>query len=109
MPPDDVVEHFADVLRLLERSEDGVDRPGPDLVTALDELDELRDYGLRLPHARLVSLQREAVAAQVDGAAEALAKGVEDAVGHSGQLGRDVVGNGEDCLGHYYASFSRTI
>ena len=67
--PDDVVEDVADVLRLVERAEDGVDRRGPDLVAALDQLDQLVDDGARLGDARLVALDRQAVAAQQDRAA----------------------------------------
>ena len=52
VPPDDVVEHVADVLRLVERRDDRADGVGPDRVPALDELDELVDHRPRLRDAR---------------------------------------------------------
>ena len=50
--PDDVLEDLADVLGLVDRVEDRVDRAGADLLAALDELDELLDDGLRLGDLR---------------------------------------------------------
>ena len=78
--PDDVVEHVADVLRLVERRDDRADGVGADRVAALDELDELVDHGAGLGDARVVAGEREAVAAQRDRAAEPLAQRVEHAV-----------------------------
>ena len=71
--PDDVFEDLADVLGLLERAEHGVDGAGADIVPALDELHELADHYLGLPHALLLTFERQAVAAQVDRAVQALA------------------------------------
>ena len=48
MRPDDVLEDVADVLGLVDRVEDRVDRAGADLLAALDELDELLDDRARL-------------------------------------------------------------
>ena len=50
--PDDVLEDLAHVLDLVERTEHGVDGGGADLVTALDQLDELVDDGPRFDDAR---------------------------------------------------------
>ena len=98
MAPDDVLEHVADVLRLVERSDDSADRVGADRVASLDQLDELVEHGPGLRDARLVAGQRQAVAAQRDRAAEPLAQRVEHAVADPGQLGRDLVRNCEDVL-----------
>src|SRR5262249_56510840 len=46
--PDHVVEDLANVRGLIEGAEDGIHRARTDLVTALDELDELVDDGARL-------------------------------------------------------------
>src|SRR5439155_18797248 len=73
----------------LERAEHGVDRVRADLVPALDELDELVDHLARLGDAGVVALERELVAAEPDRAVEPVAEGVEHAVAHPGQLGRD--------------------
>jgi hypothetical protein len=43
MPPDDVLEDVAEILGLVERGKDRIDRARADLVTALDELGELVD------------------------------------------------------------------
>ena len=90
----DVVEHLADVLRLLERAEDGVDRAGPDLVTALDELDELRRRR-SAPPVRAARLPRESGGCRAGGwssrAAREASRGRRRR--HAGQLGRDVVGH----------------
>ena len=53
VPPDDVLEDLADVLGLVDRGQDRADRVRPDLVTALDQLDELV-HDARAPrrHAR---------------------------------------------------------
>ena len=98
MAPDDVVEHRADVLRLVQRSEDGVHRRRPDVVAALHQLDELVDHGTRFDDARLLAFDRQAVPAQPDRAVEAVAQRVEHAVPHTRQLGGDFVGNVEDLL-----------
>ena len=98
MTPDDVVEHVADVLGLVERSDDRADRVGPDRVPALDQLDELVDHGARFRDAGVVPGERQPVAAQRDRAAEALAQRVEHAVGDPGELRRDLVRNGQDFL-----------
>ncbi len=96
--PDDVVEHVADVLRLVERGDDGADGVRTDRVPALDQLDELVDDRPRLGDARLVAVERQPVAAQRDRAAEAFPQRVEHAVGDAGQLGGDLVRNGEHVL-----------
>ena len=80
MAPDHVVEDLANVLRLIERGEHRADRIRADLVTALDEVDELVDDGARGRDALVVAPEREPVAAERDRAAEPLAERVEDAV-----------------------------
>ena len=76
----------------------GVDRARPDLVAALDQLDELVDDCPRLGHVRLLALDREPVAAEQDRAVEPVAQRVEHAVAHAGELGCDVVRDREDFL-----------
>ena len=98
MPPDDVVEHVADVLGLVERRDDGADRVGADRVAALDELDELVDDRARLGDARVVAVECQPVAAQRDRAAEPLTQRVEHAVADAGELRGDLVGDGEHVL-----------
>ena len=91
MAPDDVVEHVAHVLDLVERGEHRADRVRADLVAALDELDELVDDGARGRDARSSPLERQPVPAQPDRAVEPLAKRVEDAVLHARELGGHLV------------------
>src|SRR5215218_277532 len=90
--PDHGVEDIPNVLLRLERPEHRVDRMRPDLVPALDELDELVDHLARLRHVLLVAVERELVAAQPDRAVETVAQRIEDAVADPGQLGRNSVG-----------------
>ena len=80
------------------RAEDGVDCVRADRVTALDELGELVDDQTRLADAPLVALERELVAAQTDGATHPVAEGAENAVVDGGELGGDLVGDGENFL-----------
>ena len=98
MRPDDVFEDVADILRLVDRVQNRVDRPGADLLPALDELDELLDDGPRLRDLDVVAVQRQPVAAQVDRAAEPVAERVEDAVRHPRELGGNLVRNLENVL-----------
>ena len=88
----------ADVLGLVDRVEDRVDRAGADLLAALDEVDELLDDGPRLGDLRVVAVERQPVAAEVDRAAEPLAQRAEHAVADAGELGGDVVRNVENFL-----------
>ena len=71
---------------------------GPDLVAALDELDELVDDRLRLGHVLLVAVERQPVAAEEDRAVEPVAQRVEHAVADAGELGGDVVRDVENFL-----------
>ena len=89
--PDDVVEDLAHVLGLVERGEHRADGVRPDLVAALDELDELVDDCARGDDLLVVAAERQAVAAQRDRALEPLAQRVEHAVLDAGELGRDLV------------------
>ena len=67
-----VLEHFDPVefLRLVERPQHRLHGRRADLVAALDELDQLVDDGARLDDVRLVTLERQPVAAQADRAVE---------------------------------------
>ena len=96
--PDDVVEDVADVLGLVERGDDRAHRVRADRVTALDELDELVDDRAGLGDTRVVTGEREPVAAERDRAAEPFAQRVEHAVADAGELRRDLVRDGEDLL-----------
>ena len=98
MAPHDVVEHVADVLGLVECRHHRADRVGADRVAAFDELHELVDDRPRLGDARFVPGERQPVAAQRDRAAQPLPQRVEDAVGDTRELRRDLVRNGEDIL-----------
>ena len=96
--PDDVLEDVAEVLGLVERGEHGVDRVRADVVAALDELHELVDDRARLGDLRLVALDRQLVAAEADRAAQPVAQRLEHAVADPGELGRDLVRDGENLL-----------
>src|SRR5438034_327339 len=80
------------------RADDRVDGAGADLLPALDELDELLDDRLSLRDLDVVAAQREAVTAQIDGAAEPLPQGVEYPVADACKLSGDVVRNVENRL-----------
>jgi hypothetical protein len=96
--PHDVLEHLADVLRLIQRGDDRADRLGADLVPALHELDELVHHRARGGHLVVVALDRQLVPAQPERAAEPVAQRVEHAVADARELGRDLVRNREDFL-----------
>ena len=86
---------------------DGADRVGPDLVAALDELDELVDDRARLGDVLVLAVERELVAAQRDRAAEPVAQRVEHAVVDAGELGGDLVRDDDHvlmppCRGRHY-------
>ena len=98
MAPDDVLEDLADVLGLVERRDDGADRVRPDLVPALDQLDELVDDRARGGDAVVLALDRQLVAAQTERAGQARAQRVEHAVAHSRELGGDLVRDGKGLL-----------
>ena len=97
------------VLGLVDGAEDGVDGAGADLLSALDELDELLDDRPRLRDLEVVAGEREAVAAQIDGAAEPVAERVEDTVADARELRGYLVGDVENrlhkrqCRGRYGA------
>ena len=97
MAPHDVLEDFTDILALVEHAEDGVHGARADLVSALEQVDELAHDGSRA-HALVLPLDRQLVAAEADRAAQPVAEGVEDAVADARELGRHVVGNGEGFL-----------
>ena len=96
--PDDVVEDLADVLGLVERRYDRADRVRPDLVAALDELDELVHDRARRRDLLVAALDRELVPAQAQGAMQPPAQSVEHAVADAGELGCDLVRDGENFL-----------
>jgi hypothetical protein len=98
VPPDHVLEDLARVLCGVQRSEDGIHCSRADRLAALDQLDELVNDRAGLTDARVVALERQPVAAEEEGDAEAVAKRVEDAVVDRGELGRDLVGNRENFL-----------
>src|SRR5205823_1212533 len=98
MAPDDVLEDIAQVLGLVEGRKDCVNRARLDLVAALDELAELVDHRAGLRDVGVRALDREAVSAEQDRAAEPVPKRFEHAVAHGCELGRDVVRDGENLL-----------
>ena len=96
--PDDVLEDLAEVLRLVERGDDSADGLGPDLVAALDELDELVHDRPGGGDPLVVTLDRQLVSAQAQRAMEPRAQRIEHAVADAGELGGDLVRNGDDVL-----------
>ena len=98
MAPDDVGEDLADVLGLVERGDDGADRVRPDLVPALDQLDELVDDRARRRDADVVALDRQLVPAQAKRAVQPVAQRVEHAVADARQLCGDLVRDRKDFL-----------
>ena len=97
--PDDVLEDLAEVLRLVERAEHGVDGARADLVAALDQLDELVDDRPRLGDVR-ARRPRSSAGCRAGRIVQPkpVAQRVEHAVADARELGRDVVGDGENFL-----------
>ena len=62
-------------------------------MPALDELGKLVDHEAGLADLALVTLERELIATEADGATHAVAERAQDPVVHGGQLGRDLVGD----------------
>ena len=91
--PDDVLEDVADVLAPgRARATTASTVFGPDLVAALDQLDELVDDRARLGDLRVVALDRQLVAAQQDACSRSrVAQRVEHAVADPGELRGDLV------------------
>ena len=89
--PDDLVEHLARRLRLVEHARDRLDRRGPDVVPAGDELGELAHHRRGDLHRLGVPVEGDHVAAQEDVGAQVLLEGLEDLVLRAGQLGRHLV------------------
>ena len=75
----------------VERSGDGGDRAGTDLVAAGDQVGELAHDPLAELHLDLLAVEREQVAAQEDTAGEVRLERAQDRVLAAGQLGRDFV------------------
>ena len=98
MAPDDVVEDVTDVLCLVESRNDGADGVGADLMPFLDQLDELVDDGTRSRHLLLGAVEREAVAAQRDGAAQPVTQCVQHTIGDARKLGGHLVRYDENVL-----------
>ena len=92
MAPDDVLEHLARRLRLVEHAGDRLDRRGPDVVPARDELGQLAHDRRGELHRLGVAVERDHVAAQEDVGAQVLLERLEDLVLRAGQLGRHLVG-----------------
>ena len=91
MAPDHVLEDLADVLRLVERADDGADGVRPDLVPALDQLDELVHDGAGGGDLVVCPLDRQLVPAQAERAVQPVAQRVEHAVADATELGGDFV------------------
>ena len=97
--PHDVAEDGLHVLGLIDRVQHGVNRPRPDLLAGLDELDELVHDSTRLGHVDVVARDCEPVSTQENRALQPVAERIEDAVADCRQLRSDVVGDVE-CLLH---------
>src|ERR687892_590108 len=98
--PDDVLEDVAYVFRLVEGREHGADRVRSDLVTALDELDELLDDCARRDDVLVVAVESEPIPAEGDRRAEPLSERVQHAVLHARELGGDLVRDVQHLLWH---------
>src|SRR5215203_3711602 len=108
--PDDIVEDLRRALIGLERAGHRFDRARGDVVTLLNQLDHLVDHGCRRGDVIGVALQSQHVAPQVQVGVEPPAQSAEHAVFGAGQLGGDVVVEGQLTTGHrtQAPSFSRT-
>src|ERR671910_60566 len=78
----------------IERTEHGVDGRRPDVVSALDELDQFVDDRARLGDALVFALEGQLIPPQPDRAAQPVAQRLEDAVRDARELCRDLV---RDC------------
>jgi hypothetical protein len=90
--PDDVLEDLRRRLLRVERAGHGADRPGRDLVPALDELDDLADDLGRLVDGLGLAVEREHVAAQEHLHLDVLLERAQDRVPGPAELGGDRVG-----------------
>src|SRR5439155_14933727 len=109
MAPHDVLEHFADVLRLVERRQHGANGFRPALVTSHDGLDQLFHDRPGGGSMSLVTVQGQPVPAQADRALEPLAERVENAVLHPRELRRDDVRDIQDLLHPFSVETVRTV
>ena len=89
--PNHILEDLADVLRLVERRDDGADGVRPDLVPALDQLDELVHDRPGGGNPVVRPFDRQLVTAQTERAVQTVAQRVEHAVADSTELGGDFV------------------
>src|SRR4029077_6608001 len=89
--PDDVLEDLGRALVLIERAGDGLDRARGDLVSLLDQVDQLAYDGLRGADLGRLAVQGEDVAAEVEVDVEVALEGTEDRVLGAGQLRGDGV------------------
>jgi len=96
--PDDVLEHLADVLGLVERGQHRVDGARADVVAPLDQFRQLVDHGSGLHDVGVVALDRQPVATKQDRDPKPVTQRVENAVADGRELGGDVVGDRENFL-----------
>jgi hypothetical protein len=85
--PDDVLQDLRRALMLVESSGDGLDRPRGDLMTLLDQTDELTEHGLGGLDLARVAIEGEHVAAQIEVDVEVTLQCLQDRILRAGQLG----------------------
>jgi hypothetical protein len=85
--PDNVLEDLRGALILVESAGDRLDRAGGDLVTLLDQVDELAEDGLGGPYFARVAIEGEDVAAQIQIDVEMPLERLQDRVLRTSQLG----------------------
>ena len=90
--PDDVVEDAARALVAVERAADRLDRAGRDLMTLAHEVRDLAHDGLGGGDIGVTAVEREHVAAQVDGAVEVVLERLHDRVVGAAKLGCHLLG-----------------
>ena len=105
--PDDVVEDLRRALLGVHRTRHRADRRRRELVTALDQVDQLLDHGRGVANLALVPVQGQNVPAQAQVAADPALELTEHGVLGARQLGGHCVVEGELSSSHSDSGASR--